>query len=76
MEPDAPNESPPDAEAKPAAEPAATAAEPETAAVVPEATAPAAPAEPVSPAKEWALAVALMVVFALIAAQFISLIRN
>lgn len=35
-----------------------------------------ASAEPVSPAKEWAAAVALMILFALIALQFVSFLRN
>lgn len=47
-----------------------------------EAVAPAAPAEaavppePVSPVKEWAVAVAIMIVFAIICAQFITFLRS
>jgi hypothetical protein len=47
-------------------------------AVVPAEPAPAppAPAEPVSKVKEWAVAVAIMIVFALICAQFIGFLRS
>jgi hypothetical protein len=38
--------------------------------------APKEPPEPVSPAKEWAAAVALMIVFAFICATFISMLRS
>ena len=38
--------------------------------------APAAPAEPVSPAKEWAAAIVLMIVLALISAAFMSAFRG
>ncbi len=34
------------------------------------------PAEPVSRVKEWAVAVALMIVFAIICAQFITFLRS
>jgi hypothetical protein len=37
---------------------------------------PPPPAEPVSPVKEWAVAVALMIVFAIICAQFIGFLRS
>lgn len=37
--------------------------------------APAEPPAPVSPVKEWAVALALMIVFALICAQFIGFLR-
>jgi hypothetical protein len=38
--------------------------------------APPAPAEPVSKVKEWAVAVAIMFVFAIICAQFIGFLRS
>jgi hypothetical protein len=54
-----------------AAEQAAAASEHAPAAVPP-----SAPAEPVSPAKEWGAAVALMIVFALMCASFLSYFRG
>ena len=37
---------------------------------------PAVPAEPVSKVKEWAVAVAIMIVFAIICAQFVMFLRS
>lgn len=61
---DPPNEA--TAAPDPPAEAVAPAAEP----------APVVPPEPVSPVKEWAVAVAIMIVFAIICAQFITFLRS
>jgi len=63
-----------DARVAAAAAHAAITGEPIVAEVVDEG--PVAPPEPVSPAKEWAAAVVLMVVFGFICAAFISMLRS
>jgi len=65
----APQEEPAEAVAA-AASVVAEAAEP--AALAP----PAVPPEPVSKVKEWAVAVAIMIVFAMICAQFVTFLRS
>ncbi len=62
-----PSEPPNDLEAAPPAAPPAVPVVPAISVV---------PPEPVSPAKEWAVAVAIMIVFAIIGAQLVSFLRS
>ena len=63
-------------EAAPAPETTEAAPAPEADALVAPAAAPAPPPAPVSKVKEWAVAVALMIVFAIICVQFITFLRS
>jgi hypothetical protein len=68
MPSDPPNEPPTEATVPPA--------EPPEPAPAVEAPPPAVPPEPVSKVKEWAVAFAIMIVFAIICAQFIGFLRS
>lgn len=69
-------ELPTDATAEPPTEPPTDATAAPDAPVEPAPVVAATPAPRVSPVKEWAVAIAIMIVFALICAQFVTFLRS